>query len=244
MQTETILSSTWLSIIFENRNQEYGAYQLRKSYSEIIFNACCGVNIAFVLLMLVWLNLNIYDNNLGFQARSTEGEMKYLEMNLTPIKLPKNAKSESWKIEDEIVKEQMAKEELKRNLFLPSIKSNSFSDFQLIPDTTEAKVDVNAEYPGGWENMMSYLMKNIVYDDVMKQNGVDAMVIFKIKIADDGWVYKSPKYIKVVIGGDEYLNSEMVRLIQNMPQWKPAIKDHQKVKQWITIPVHIVLPSI
>src|ERR1700741_3243115 len=39
METNKILSAPWLDILFDNRNKEYGAYELRHSYSKRVGKA-------------------------------------------------------------------------------------------------------------------------------------------------------------------------------------------------------------
>ncbi len=240
-----LLSAGWLEIIFEKRNKNYGAFELRSSYTDTIIQALCVVNAAFVFIMLISLNVNIYYNHKGFQAKANETEMKFLEMNLTPIKYSEKKKT-SWKSDANavVLENDDSEPEQKENLFAPSIKSNNFKDFNIVKDSTETEVDQNAEYPGGWEAMMYHFMKNINYNDEMKSNGVDAMVVVKIKIDTDGYAFKGPKYIRIVSGGNTFINNEVIRLVRDMKQWKPAKKDNQVVAQWMTIPIHIVLPPV
>ena len=50
MKPEKILQSNILDIVFENRNKDYGAYELRKNYSRRI-NKAVGFTASLVLLL-------------------------------------------------------------------------------------------------------------------------------------------------------------------------------------------------
>jgi periplasmic protein TonB len=238
-----ILSDNWTALIFEGRNKAYGAYQLRQLYVKNIINAFAIANLIFLFFCLLVFNFQIHEKNKGYQSQFINAEVKVLELNLTQLPKPKTKLKESWKIADEKEKLEAEKEEIKKHLFEPSIKTNSKNTFHLKPDSTEDKVDVNAKYPGGWQALMAHFMQNMVYDEEMEMNGVNTLFIVKFKIDSDGKVFNNERSIKIITGGNAYLNSEMIRLIRAMKIWTPAKKEGKNVKQWITAPIHITLPK-
>ena len=58
MQINQILSANMLDLLFDNRNKEYGAYELRKTYQKRIGNALL-ITIAIALLALMLLAMTI-----------------------------------------------------------------------------------------------------------------------------------------------------------------------------------------
>jgi periplasmic protein TonB len=53
MEANSILRSSLLDILFENRNKEYGAYDLRKTYNKRIIYAVTGVSILCLLMFVI-----------------------------------------------------------------------------------------------------------------------------------------------------------------------------------------------
>ena len=51
MEVNKILNADILDIIFDGRNKEYGAYELRKTYNKRLTNALIGT--AYVALLLL-----------------------------------------------------------------------------------------------------------------------------------------------------------------------------------------------
>src|ERR1700733_5760708 len=54
MEVNKILNADILDIIFEGRNKEYGAYELRKTYNKRLVRAIIGMAIVLVLLFGGW----------------------------------------------------------------------------------------------------------------------------------------------------------------------------------------------
>ncbi len=53
MKTEMILKSSFLDILFEHRNKNYGAYQLRKTYKQRLAKALCTTIAGTLILMIL-----------------------------------------------------------------------------------------------------------------------------------------------------------------------------------------------
>ena len=47
-----LYKSEWLELVFDNRNKEYGAYELRKSYNARLRNALIGTALVVALLFV------------------------------------------------------------------------------------------------------------------------------------------------------------------------------------------------
>jgi protein TonB len=68
MDANKILSADWLDILFDGRNKEYGAYDLRKTYNKRMTFALIGT---VVLLLLILLG-SVLANNLGNKDKAQE----------------------------------------------------------------------------------------------------------------------------------------------------------------------------
>jgi len=68
MKPETILQKDILDILFENRNKDYGAYNLRKNYHTRLLKSL-GFTIAFVFVVSVWyVKANSTKDKVNFYA--------------------------------------------------------------------------------------------------------------------------------------------------------------------------------
>ena len=93
-------------------------------------------------------------------------------------------------------------------------------------DTSEQALEVVSEmpsFPGGTQGLANYLGQNIKYPEVCVENGVQGRVICSFIVEKDG----SISNIEVEKRVDPALDREAVRVIQNMPKWKPG-NDHGK----------------
>ena len=63
MEVNKILSADVLDIIFEGRNKDYGAYELRKSYNKRLITSLAAVAALILLLFIGYIVSNILENN-------------------------------------------------------------------------------------------------------------------------------------------------------------------------------------
>src|SRR5688572_12460985 len=85
MKPEMILQADVLDILFENRNKEYGAYALRKEYSQRLFRALGGV--LFVLLasfVVLYWNNNRPGHNMGSIYDPIQDTLKFVDIPVDP----------------------------------------------------------------------------------------------------------------------------------------------------------------
>ncbi|MCR9171484.1 MAG: M56 family metallopeptidase [bacterium] len=89
-------------------------------------------------------------------------------------------------------------------------------------------------YPGGKEGLMNYLMTNLKYPKELEKQGAEGKVFVKFTVAENG-VVKDVNVVKS--SGFEALDAEAVRVINNMQNWEPAMKDGKKVAAEMTLPI-------
>jgi periplasmic protein TonB len=120
MEINKILNADILDIIFEGRNKEYGAYNLRKTYNKRLMTAIIGTAAVILLLFLGFLisNLNGGDNKKAMVVQDVQLEdVKEEKKNEPPP--PPPPKIEPPKVEmakftpPKIVKDNEVKEEEK-----------------------------------------------------------------------------------------------------------------------------------
>ena len=86
--------------------------------------------------------------------------------------------------------------------------------------------DVDAEFPEGSLGIQKYLTANAKYPMEAMENGVMGDVKVSFTINEDGSI-SDPQITKTV---SQALDKEVIRVINSMPKWKPAIKDEKQIK--------------
>ena len=120
--------------------------------------------------------------------------------------------------------------------------SGDNTDSKSASNQREAQVDENGVYmvcdqmpmyPGGMQELMKYLQKNIKYPHEAKENGIHGRVIVLFIVEKNG----SIKDTKVVRGIDPSLDNEALRVINAMPKWEPGKHKGETVSVKYTVPV-------
>ena len=116
------------------------------------------------------------------------------------------------------------------------------SDSKTAEGQREAIVDENGvhqvceempEFPGGMQECMKWLGKNIKYPTESIEKGVQGRVIIQFVVEKDGSITDA----KVVRGVDPLLDAEALRVINQSPKWKPGKQKAEAVRVKYTIPV-------
>ncbi len=94
-------------------------------------------------------------------------------------------------------------------------------------------VEKQPEFPGGVDALGRYLSNNMRYPIDAAQNGIQGRVICQITVLRDG----SVSDVKVIRGVHPSLDDEAIRLISNMPKWKPGEQRGRAVNCRYMIPV-------
>ena len=94
-------------------------------------------------------------------------------------------------------------------------------------------VEEQPEFPGGNAAMMKFLGDNIRYPVIAQENGIQGRVICNFVVERDGSITD----VQVVRGVDPSLDREAVRVIQQMPRWKPGKQRGSAVRVRFTLPV-------
>ncbi|MBQ2182661.1 MAG: energy transducer TonB, partial [Bacteroidaceae bacterium] len=89
------------------------------------------------------------------------------------------------------------------------------------------------EFPGGMEEMMKYLSMNIRYPEAARKAGTQGRVPVNFVVEADGTISNA----NVLRSVSEELDAEAIRVIQNMPKWKPGMQNGQAVRVKYTIPI-------
>jgi protein TonB len=89
------------------------------------------------------------------------------------------------------------------------------------------------EFLGGLEKLYEYLGNNIKYPEQAKDFSIQGKVFVQFIVWKDGTI----KDVKVVKGAHKLLNKEALRVINNMPKWKPGKQRGKNVNARFTLPI-------
>ena len=94
-------------------------------------------------------------------------------------------------------------------------------------------VEKMPEFPGGQQELMNFLMKNIKYPKEATDKGTQGRVVVQFVVNKDGSVVE-PTVVKSV---SPELDQEALRVVKMMPKWQPGKQNGEVVRVKYTIPV-------
>jgi protein TonB len=234
-------------IIFENRNKEYGAYDLRKSYNSTTSISILGGLVFCGLLIAVF----------SFSTeKGTASQGPIIEVLLLPDPI----------IADPVRTDPKPPAELASMLknVAPVVTEDSLKDLNLPPATDDlvktAKdkavdepavfeepgdpvlspvtdplvfVEEMPQFPGGDDELLKFISKNISYPEDAIRNNIQGRVILKFAVNADGSIDR----IQILRGIDNSLDSEAVRVVKTLPKFKPGKQQGVPVPVWFCLPV-------
>jgi periplasmic protein TonB len=255
MQTNKILSAPLIDIIFDGRPKDYGAYELRKTYSKRI-NKALLITIALAGLICC----SAFVANSSKKSRGphgpkdsvilTEIHEKKIEEPI-PEKKPevKPVKTEIYTapVIKELVETPPPTQEELADVMIGDQKIDSGDIYTGIPDPkknddgkgiipprTESQsdepfrtVEIDAKFIGNWKN---FLERNL-NGDVPRDNGAPAgrySVVVEFVVDKEGKVSD----IQTLTHHGYGLEEEALRVMRKAPKWDPAIQNGIPVKAY------------
>lgn len=95
-------------------------------------------------------------------------------------------------------------------------------------------VEIMAEFPGGKDELVKFMKRNLTYPHKAKQQSIGGKAVVKFIVNEDGYI-SGAEVVKST--GISDLDEEAIRIIQIMPKWKPALINAQNVKCYFNLPV-------
>jgi periplasmic protein TonB len=122
-------------------------------------------------------------------------------------------------------------------LFVQKINAQIAVDTNLSIKNAIKNVDKFAAFPGGENNLIRYLSSKLVYPKRPRESGIQGTVHVEFVICEDGKVCN----LHVVKSTDKELDAEALRVLAQMPKWKPAEQNNKIVPCYFTIPITFAL---
>ena len=226
----------------EIKKSEHADLERGKGTSLLIgFVIALGV----MFVALEWTQREVEDNSDLYTARDVS-----LNEEMIPITLPEKktvppppaavTKAEIIEIvEDDadIEEDIMASTE-------DNVEWVDLDDFDVIevePEPEEEEifmvVEDQPEFPGGTAALLEYLRKNIKYPAICRENNIQGRVLVTFIVNKDGAIVET----EVVKSVNPSLDKEALRVISQMPNWKPGSQRGKPVRVKYTVPVNFRL---
>ena len=258
-------SKEWRDLIFEGKNKEYGAYELRQTATKRHIRAMIIITVfAIVAVLLPKLIETVMpsgmkeeigpvimtqfdpieqpkDDNIKPPEAPPPPELKS-SIKFTP---PVIRRDEDVRDEDEMKTQQ----ELTETKITISVATVDGKDDGTGIDIADAGKVVAAEekifdiveqmpsFPGGDREMMAYLSNNLKYPVIAQEQNIQGQVIIRFVVGKNGEV----KDVTVMRSLDPSCDKEAIRVVKSMPKWIPGKQNGNPVLVYYTLPVRFKL---
>lgn len=270
MEKQNILTADVLDILFDGRNKDYGAYELRKTYNRRMYKALTSV---FLFAGLCYggyvLANNAKEKNTGLiagpdvvlqKAPPPEEQPKPIEpvkpkkidietVKITPPKIvdDNDVKPEDQLPENENVIDQkigLVNKQGEDGDIIRPVSDGEKNGVVAVPQKQDEepeifmKVEIEAQYPGGFAAWARYLTKNLEKNLPQEaiDNGISGTVEVLFVVDESG----SVSNVEAVSGPTE-LRDAAVAVIKKSGKWEPGIQNSKKVKSYKRQPITIKL---
>jgi protein TonB len=236
-------------IIFENRNKEYGAYDLRKRYKSVTSISILTALAFFITIVIV----SFLTTEEGTASTGPETIIIAVMDNYDPslVQPPVETKPppELTKAIQNVIPDVVT-DTTEVTSFIPitedliiTITDGDVNDvLEVIEEPVETAdtkpepfvvVEEPVEFPGGNTALLDFIAKNIIYPGEALNNNIQGRVILKFVVEPDGSVGR----IEILKGVDPLIDQEAVRVVGTLPKFKPGKQNGLPVPVWFMVPV-------
>lgn len=269
MKPDYILKQDFNDILFMNRNQLYGAYVLRKTYSERLLKAVAGM-LVLVTVFAVWLMLSKPTINLSSNLLLPP-DIQLTEVQLEPIKPIEQKQLETYQ------PKKVASIKDVTPIIVPD-KQIEHSEVPTVDEIAEKVIDsksVEGSLVGANEVITATQIvptnSNVTGSEVLEDNtvfekveimpsfpgGMDAFRKFLMKnLRQPEDLMEEEKFLVLVSfvidnegnitsiqidkSGRPDLDKEVVRVVKKMPKWNPGRQNGKNVAVHFRLPVTFI----
>lgn len=251
-------------IVFEGRNQDYGAYQIRRRYNwtvTLILGCMIG---ALALGMGIKFVLGLKGDEIA-----KEPVLDMTTIDLTPPPADKNEPPpppppppppvmETVKFVPPVIKDDAVEtdppppQDKLAETNVSTVTQEGDGDAVVVPTegngngVIEEKapeiftvVEEMPEFPGGAMEMMKYIQKNIQYPQMAKEAGLSGKCFLKFVVNGNGNI-TDVTVLKGVPGCQE-CDREAIRVVKSMPNWKAGKQNGRSVNVFFNLPINFQL---
>jgi periplasmic protein TonB len=248
------------SVVFQGRNTGYGAYDLRQNYNKRVMMIIGGV----LLFSFALYGLKVFMDRPD--TEEVQETLKVEQIDLTPPPPveeqpppppppPPPPMVEMVKFTPPVIKDDAVEEEPQK--LQEEVKETNVGtkdqegdkDVVAVPveeGPAEAAapeiftvVEEMPEFPGGPQEMMKYIQKNIQYPAMAREAGISGKCFLKFVVNGDGAI--SDVQILKGVAGCPDCDKEAMRVVKSMPKWKAGKQNGRTVPVYFNLPINFTI---
>jgi periplasmic protein TonB len=266
MNADMILKSDLIDLIFERRNKDYGAYQLRRLYNKHLLIAICG---PVLLLIFSWWIVDRSGYNLMQPIAATpvvETPVSIIQLPPTPrvppqpvarsIRKPVSANTEFYTpvISDDVITDvpeignfddviigkkttdPVGEPGPPIETVVESIPAEPVEAEPSIYDTAE----LMPEFPGGLSALSRFLSKHLRVPDEIDEPGTRVKILVYFVVDHNG----SLASVQFKDSVPAVYQKEIRRVFMKMPKWNPGSQHGKLVSVYHHLPIIFEIPEL
>ncbi len=253
-----------LELVFEKRNKAYGAYVIRKMEDKLLL---IGLFLTVSVFLLAFMAPEFFGNKKNstpiipedttgtfvhefipepkIESENTRVDRTLVETVSSIIDLVPIVKKDQLVSKEDSLADQ--KKMLASNLGTKTHTGDSIGSWmgdtlglgggKKKPDPPVVfdvgKVPVKPQFRNGDADLITYIVKNVDYPDFAYEIGIEGTVYVQFVIDAQGFVTQT----EIKKGADKLLDKEALKVISNMPEWKPGMQNGHAVAVRMIIPI-------
>ena len=241
-------STARVELVFESRNKRFGAYQLRRKYVIHLLSALV-IAISFLIAIGIYgyiiININNKDSAITLKNEVISlTEPPPVDKSVPPpppVEIPPPVQKTIKFTPPVVVRDEAAEdpppaiEEMEKIQVGTDTHDGDTTELlpsenPLAPEPEEDKIFSYVEempaFPGGEKKMIEFILSNINYPPVARENNITGKVYVKFTVDKNGKII-NPELLRGIGGG---CDEEAVRILRIMPDWIPGRQNGNKVK--------------
>ncbi|MCX6328990.1 MAG: energy transducer TonB [Bacteroidia bacterium] len=258
MTNEKIKAPGFEDIVFETRNKEYGAYNLRKKYNRnVLIALLIGLFIIITLVVAPYLSAKAgegkkrSETQVEIQMQNIENPNELVAPPPPPPPPPAEMIQQAKYVPPVVV--DSVKPEENTQLMTADQAQVEVKDqdvnLEVVEQVKEEVKEEEAEpepfivveempmYPGGEVELLKYIFEHTQYPEVAKENNIQGKVVVRFCVTSKGSVNQAT----ILKGVDDALNAEALRVVNSLPLFKPGKQGGKPVPVWYMVPINFTL---
>lgn len=255
----------WIDLVFKGRNQEYGAYEIRRLYPR---NAFLGIVLSIVLftlavsapLIIKLISDAIPEEKVVLVNNTTDLEepppvdksqpatpppppppplkstIKFTPPEIKPdAEVPDEPPPTQDKLQDIDAGKTTVEGDPNADVDLSGLEDGSGD--VIGEEQVFLAVEQPPEFPGGESALIEYIGKNTKYPAIARENNIEGRVFISFVVEKDGNI-SDVKVVRRIGGG---CDEEAERVIKSLPKFTPGKQNGRPVRVQFNVPVNFKL---
>jgi protein TonB len=256
METKALVLRHWDDVVFENRNKEYGAYVLRKTYSKKVIIGW-GVSVCLMALLVLLSNhryapaTNVSPPVMDVFGEHALSQPPVIDHPIHQVTPPVSEVRNNTNTTIQVVTEPVEATPVETvtsfsggegNRYTGNVSEGNGTIPVEIPTVIEPPrivdfAEVMPSYTGGIEAMMKYIVKNLRYPASARRMAVEGTVFVRFIVNGDG----SVSDVQVIRGFHPDCDHEAARVIAMLPGWIGGKQGNTPVGVRMVLPIKFKL---